>query len=253
MFETVRYISCGKFISSSEWIHQDRVIDSYEMIFVTKGFVYINENGCDYALQADDAIILQPGVRHYGYQSSTDTEFFWVHWQSDAAFSLDIKHRKIEDPYSISLYFRQLLQCRIEGKPAECFDYLARLILAELHFNSSNPNVNHTAETVAAWIKANRHTAIKAAQVAAYFGYNVDYLNKMFKASFLKSIKEYIDDERMKYIKAMMLSQNLSLNEVAVQAGFTDYKYFLKFFKYHEGITPTQFYKENAKVYINTR
>lgn len=253
MFEGVRYISCGKFISSSEWTHQDRIIDSYEVIFVTKGWVYINEDGKNYALQANDVLILQPGIRHYGYQPSRETEFFWFHWKGSTTEPLTIKHRKIEDPYSISMYFRQLLQCRIEGKPPECFDYLARLILAELHFNSANPNVNHTAENIAAWIKANRHTAIKASQVAAHFGYNVDYLNRMFKASFLKPIKEYIDEERMKYIKSIMLTQNVSLNEVAMKAGFSDYKYFLKFFKYHEGITPTQFYKENAKVYINTR
>ena len=48
MFETVKYISSGKFISNGEWIHPDRILDSYEMIFVTKGHVYLNENGTDW-------------------------------------------------------------------------------------------------------------------------------------------------------------------------------------------------------------
>ncbi len=253
MFETVKYISSGKFISNGEWIHPDRILDSYEMIFVTKGHVYLNENGTDYPLQAGDTLILQPGIRHYGYQSSHDTEFFWFHWKGEISSSILCKHRKIEDYYAISLYFRQLLQSRVEGAPSECLDYLIRLILAELLFNSASPHINHTAESIAAWIKANCHTAIKASEVAAHFGYNVDYLNRMFKANYFKSIKEYIDDERIKHIKAIMLSTDLSLNEVALKSGFSEYKYFLKFFKYHEGITPTQFFKQNARLYINSR
>lgn len=253
MFENATYISCGKFVSRGVWTHPDRVLDSHETILVTKGMVYINENGHDYILQVGDTILLQANARHYGYRSSTDTEFFWFHWRDDSLVFSEEKHRKIEDIYTISLYFRRLLQSRVEDKPAECFHYLIRLILSEIYYGGSNPHVNHTAESIAAWIKANRHTAIKASHVAARFGYNVDYLNRMFKTNFSKSIKEYIDDERMKHIKAMMLSDNISLGEIAEKAGFSQYKYFLKFFKYHEGITPTQFYRETAKLYINTR
>ena len=45
MFEEIKWISSGKFVSRGEWIHPDRIIDSYEIIFVIKGTVYIDENG----------------------------------------------------------------------------------------------------------------------------------------------------------------------------------------------------------------
>ena len=44
MFEEIKYTSCGNFISNGQWIHPDRNINSYEIIYVTKGSVYINEN-----------------------------------------------------------------------------------------------------------------------------------------------------------------------------------------------------------------
>ena len=44
MFEDVKNCGAGKFISNGEWIHPNRIIDSNEIIFVTKGEVYINEN-----------------------------------------------------------------------------------------------------------------------------------------------------------------------------------------------------------------
>ena len=76
----------------------------------------------------------------------------------------------------------------------EGMDYLTRLILIELYSNSTKPNVSHIAENVAAWIKANCHTAITEMQVARHFGYNVDYLNRVFKTYFFKTIKQFFAD-----------------------------------------------------------
>lgn len=252
MFEDVKNCGAGKFISNGEWIHPDRIIDSNEIIFVTKGEVYINENGTEYHLKPDEILILQPNLRHFGYKVSTSTEFFWLHWYGGPNMDSNIKHRKIENPYIISLYFRQLLEALVTHKTPECMNYLTRLILIELYSNSKQPIVNHTAEKVAAWIEANCHTSITEKQIASQFGYNSDYLNRLFKSSFSKTMKQYINEKRLEYIKGLMLRSDLSLKEIAHRSGFTEYKYFLKFFKYHEKVTPTEFYKQYAKMHINS-
>ena len=110
-----------------------------------------------------------------------------------------------------------------------------------------------TAEKVAAWIDGNCHTAITETQIATQFGYNADYLNRLFKSSFSKSIKQYINERRIEYIKGLMLRSELPLKEIAIRSGFDEYKYFLKFFKYHEKITPTEFHKQYAKMHINSQ
>ena len=253
MFECGINCGCGKFVSYGEWIHPDRVIDSNEIIFVTKGEVYTNENGTEYHLKPDEILILQPNLRHFGYKTSTSTEFFWLHWYGGPNMDSNMKHRKIENPYNISLYFRQLVDARVSQKSTEGMDYLTRLILIELYSNSNLPAVNHTAEKIAAWIEANCHTSITEKQIASQFGYNSDYLNRLFKSSFSKTIKQYINEKRLEYIKGLMLRSDLSLKEIAHRSGFTEYKYFLKFFKYHEKVTPTEFYKQYAKMHINSR
>lgn len=253
MFEDVKYCGAGKFISQGEWIHPDRTIDSCEIIFVTKGEVFIQENGIKYALKKDEILVLQPNLRHCGYLPSSHTEFFWLHWYGGPELSSEMKHRKIANPYGISVYLRQILDARVMQKTSEALDYLTRLVLIEFYSNSQKPNANHIAEKISAWINTNRHVPISEAQLAAHFGYNADYLNRMFKTNFSKTLKQYINDNRMKYIKNLMLCEDLTLKEIAEKAGFSEYKYFLKFFKYHEGITPTQFYKQNAKLHINSR
>lgn len=133
MFEDVKNCGAGKFISHGEWIHPDRVIDSYEIIFVTKGEVYINENGTEYLLKPEEILILQPHLRHFVYKASTNTEFFWLHWHGGPNIESDIKHRRLENSYNISLYLRQLLDARAAYKATESMDYLTRLILIELY------------------------------------------------------------------------------------------------------------------------
>lgn len=253
MFEDVKNCGAGKFVSNGEWIHPDRIIDSYEIIFVTKGEVYINENGTEYCLRPDEMLILQPNLRHFGYKTSTSTEFFWLHWYGGPNIDSNIKHRKTENPYNISLYFRQLLDARVTHKTAEGMDYLTRMILIEIYSNSCQPAVNRTAEKIAAWIRANCHNPIIERQIATQFGYNPDYLNRLFKASFSKTMKQYINEKRIEHIKGLMLRGDLPLKDIAIQSGFTEYKYFLKFFKYHEKITPTEFYKQYAMIHINSR
>jgi hypothetical protein len=82
MYENVSYCGAGKFVSHGEWIHPDRVINSYELIFVINGTVYINENHNQYKLEKNDLFLLEPGVRHFGYKKSSSTSFFWVHFNN---------------------------------------------------------------------------------------------------------------------------------------------------------------------------
>ena len=253
MFESVKSYSAGKFISKGEWKHSNKVIDTYELIFVTKGSVYINNADTEYNLGVNDVLLIEPGVRHFGYQFSTDVEFFWMHWHADDNPLKNISGGTVKNPYHIILYFRQLIEAQVMGKSQETRDYLTRLILIELDINTQQPKTNTVVAKIKVWIQANSNSPITTAEIANYFGYNADYINRVFKKSFQKTIKQYIDEERIRYIKALMINQNLPLKIVATRAGFSDYKYFLKFFKYHEGITPSEFYKQFVILNVNFR
>ena len=66
MYENITYCSAGKFVSQGEWIHPDRVINSYELIFVLSGTVYINEDNVDYQLKKNEILLLSPTAHHFG-------------------------------------------------------------------------------------------------------------------------------------------------------------------------------------------
>lgn len=251
MYEDVFYSGAGKFVSHGEWIHPDRVISTYEIIFVLGGSVHITEDRKTYCLEKNDLLLLEPGRRHFGHQVSSNTSFFWVHFKSDSRWDLLLKQQNIPDAYNLSLLFKQLMHYLTENQSRECLDYLTRLILIECLSVKKRKDANSIMAEIAAWIKANRDLPLNVTGISKRFGYNADYLSRLFKTGYNQSLKAYISDVKMDYIKQLLLTTDLSLTDISVQAGFEDYKYFLKFFKYHEGITPTQFLKAYPKTYIN--
>lgn len=253
MFESVRYISAGKFISQGAWIHPDRTIDSYEIIFVIKGNVYINEGGKEYALKENDILLLEPNVRHFGYKKSEDTSFYWMHWSCETRLFPEIKSFNSSKPYGLSILFAQLLNYSFEGVPSELSDYTARLILGEIYLRDNDSKEIRIANTVSEWIKANQDRQIKVTDISENFGYNPDYISRLFRRAYRRSLKEYIDEARIEHIKNMLLNTSFTLNEISADCGFEEYKYFLKFFKYHTKMTPTEFLNVYSGTHINNK
>ena len=71
-------------------------------------------------------------------------------------------------------------------------------------------------------------------------------LYRLFKTQFHTSIKVYILEKRMQQASKLLIeSPHLSISEIAISCGFSDYNYFIRAFKKHYQITPLQFKKIN--------
>ena len=252
MFENIKYVSSGKFVSKGMWIHPDRIINSFEIIFVIEGTVFINENGVEYTLVKNDLLILDPGLRHFGYRESSDTSFYWVHWTGSCPLPEE-KKLCIGMPYDLSLLFSQLLHYSNGVSLRESMDYITRLILAAVCRAWSESTESRMVNNIAQWIKNNSDVMIKTSDVARQFGYNADYLSRLFTRYYNKSLKKYIDQSKLQFIKTQLLNTNYTLREISDACGFSEYKYFLKFFKYHENLTPTEFCNTYYKTHINNK
>lgn len=245
MFDNMSNPRCGKHYSKESWARSDRIIRSNEIILVTKGDLYVNENGIDYHVKANELLVLQSKLRQYGYKKSCDVEHYWFLWYGDLDLLSKFKHHKIKNPNVILFYFQQLIAARTLQKSEEYINHLAKVALMEVWWCLENEQLlasNPVVEKVAAWIQTNCCAGITEAQVAEHYKYNVDYLNRIFKSVFSKTIKQYINENRLARIKELILDRDLPLHVVAKKAGFYDYKSFLKYFKYHEKITPTEFH-----------
>ncbi len=257
MYEKIRYIHSGKFTSRQTWIHQDRVIDSYELIIMTAGTAYIQVGGAEYVLTKGDVLLIPPGVPHGGTRESHDTVgFFWIHFLTDFPDELPPRYLRPENVTQAELLCRQLLHyANTEGYPPESTDCLMRLLIIEL----TSENLRALASTdklcteIKEWIRINCDLPIKVSDVANYFKYNEDYLCRVFRKCHPGGLKDYIDSLKLEKIKNDLINGSLTLQDISIKYGFSDYKYFLKYFKYHSGVSPTVYKQMYYNIHTNNK
>ena len=81
-------------------------------------------------------------------------------------------------------------------------------------------------------------------QLAEKIGISEVYLRKLFRAQYATSPAKYLISVRLKNAKKLMKYPFLTLEECALQSGFSSLQYFCRLFKKEAGISPGKYRKE---------
>jgi len=284
---TVNFLSAGKFVSSSQWTHMKRTIDSIEVLIGVKGNIYIQEGDSKFTVKPGDILLLYPGRSHFGYEySNTGDSFYWLHFvihedleilsQTDFNPTITILKNnpfaRINDDKIIlpkflsdvnvdrlTVLIHQLLHVyKTPYYTKKMADYITASLLIEitneylLKINKNSiKNLNSKLVLILNWIKINAGNDFKIEKMARELSYNKDYLARYFKKNMGMSIKEYLLLLRLNSAKKFIFETNMSIKEIAYKVGFNDYNYFIKVFKKQEGITPAQFRNTYFNLHYN--
>lgn len=77
--------------------------------------------------------------------------------------------------------------------------------------------------------------------IAARIGLNPDYLSRVFKKETGLSPVEWIVAERLEYARSLLLKTDLSVGDIAVQVGYSNFSHFSAIFKKRFGLNPRDF------------
>lgn len=257
-FENGKYFSydmIGEFHSSGEWIHPGRNIKSYEIILVLEGTVYIAEETREYILQKNQLLILEPFMEHYGYKTvSEPTAFYWLHFFTD--LEIPLKSYMGADIYEIKQLIKKLLH--ITNTPTyspAAADSAGYLIFEELiRLSAEDTSSNHAlASQITEYIRNNKKRGITVSDIARHFGYNADYIGKYFKKIHGIGLKEYLAVQRIKLAKDFLLTTDMSVKQISSELGYNEENLFIKFFTYHEKISPAAFKAKYCNTHINNK
>lgn len=132
---------------------------------------------------------------------------------------------------------------------------LAELALAKflLELNTQEQFGSRRAYEIMEFIRINAHRALTVTDVANRFGYSPDHLSKILKREFGYDTKTAIVKKRLDHIESLLINTDYSIKEIAEQTNFDDENKFVKFFKYHEELTPTQFRNRYFHVHMNSK
>lgn len=249
------YETIGEFQSDGEWIHPRRTIDSFELIFVLEGTVLITENGTNYEISKNNMIILEPFMEHFGTKMTTErVVFYWFHFKTNKPIAFKTAENRQE--YDIKYLLKKLLHiANTSGYTKSSADSLGYLIYEELLQISrkklESPSV--TVNLIKEYVKNNSNRNITVKEIAQKLKYNSDYIGKLFKAETGISLKQYISERRLKLAKDYLITTDLKVKEIAEILDFWDENLFVKFFVYHEKITPSVFRKRHYNTHINNK
>jgi len=77
----INYTLCGNLISKDEFLHPRRNIDTYVLILVKEGTLFITQSGIEYEIGANQYIYLIAGEEHFGHRPSRGRlSYLWTHF-----------------------------------------------------------------------------------------------------------------------------------------------------------------------------
>ncbi len=275
----VSFLSAGNLTNEDRFLHPRRVMDSYELISVTKGALYICSADRSYCLAPGQFLLLFPGECHFGDRPSPgELSFYWTHFhlsgqnacvcgeqQAAACFHESSRPRYILpetgdlSPNSrVNVLFVQLLDLsrRLGGFARTQCGYAQSTLLLELtnecffrrRLQQQDEKIPLQIADLMEWLQLNYDTSVSITAVAEKFGYHPSYLASLFKRYSGYTITEYLNRQRVRVAKNLLASTpNLTLAEISEQVGIGDEKYFMRLFKRYEGITATAYRKAFAQ------
>lgn len=247
------FAQIGQFVTDKDWIHPSINQRTHQIIFVTSGEVHIVENDIFYNLKSGDTLFLEAGKTHFGFEQSTGfTSFFWMH------FLLDNFSCFPDFPVSLSNYtnyppLKELIHNNLSPKrntirlDLQC----ANIIQNMCDVNSNEKEMPKLARDIFEWVRINASAQLCVNDVSNYFKFTPEYIGRITKKHFNSSIKKLINSFVTTQAKNMLSNSNYSIKEISSFLEFSDANSFIKFFKYHVHITPTEYRNSYSRTVMN--
>lgn len=267
------FIKGGKAVFQKGQVHFQRRFHIFDLLFVTKGTLYMKEEEESFSLSRGQYIILAPHLKHGGSQKcKADTEYYWVHFSLpsyELAVKNEINWSKIikrqntffhSDLYKLHIprtgiiqkmehtvdLFLKLFDLNGMNDPAEKMKQQAYFFEIIVELQKEALELPSSAQTISnrciEYIKENyRDENFNIKHMAKVLLYHPDYITRSMKRSIGITPVQYLNHYRILQAKQALQTGSLDLKTIAKEAGFSEVSYFSRVFKKKEGMTPGQF------------
>lgn len=248
----ITYEYAGLFETDKEWIHPDREEKTYEIICVTKGQVFINDNGTEYCLEKGQCLLMYPGTRHFGYRPSSNVSFYWIHFHASCG----------EFPAPAGLYtkmtdrsiFKELLHlANLPNPPLYAVNAVLIHILSYLllEYDEASAATSGLSQEIHEFIRINATAKLTCETIARRFGFSKDHVTRLLQKNIGMGTRELTDKFIMAKAKELLCNTGKYIKEISAELEFPSDKAFVSFFKYHEGISPSGFRNRFTRIHMN--
>jgi len=253
-----------KVIKNSEIYEQQKQIGEYiqnvkaALIKESQGYIaypYDKEKQLSYAITSNDLVnsrkYLNEILGHIYFSSANNLDVIKVRAMellvmiSRAALDGGADQTKIFD-INIKFLSEFFNYKTIEEVSWALTDILKKFTKETFEFS----NVRHVdlISKAVSYVKTNYMRKLTLNEVAAYVFLSPSYFSKIFKEEMKYYFNDYLNYVRVEKSKALLLTERISLVDIAANVGFYDQSYFNKVFKKITGVTPKKFKECNGQI-----
>jgi len=234
-----------------------RVLNEYQLIYVTAGSGWFESDGGEYAVVAGTIILLFPGERHrYRPSGATGWDEYWIGFKGKIMD--DLVGRNFFSPnhpcihLGINEHAFNLFNLIIEGSKREEEGYQAQISGATLHLlgtihAGNRGNLIEDQKQLDIICKArllfvsNINNEFSPEQAAKELMIGYSNFRKLFKTYTGISPGQYYIQLKIEKAKKLLCNPAIPVKEIAYELRFESHFYFSKLFKEKTGLTPTAF------------
>ena len=265
--DTIGIVRSAQKVECAEHTH-----DYIEIVYVTKGHAIERVDGMDYEVSRGDMIFMTPNSIH-SFKPDADYEKIEIFFSpSLIGNSLSTTSDKLAmlalcsfDDMRASKNYGFIRFCGTDITDVEFLlsliekEYKVKnpsyeqimcaclnILLVKMIRGSKNESVD-VWSMIAEYINENWDKGLTLASLSAKCFYNPSYFSRAFKEKFNCSLSNYIKHLRIERAKLLLLTHEITVEDVALSVGFTDRSAFYKAFHNETQKTPAKYRKENKK------
>ncbi len=127
--------------------------------------------------------------------------------------------------------------------------YMKKILLFVLTRSGVDP-ISEPAEKILEYVRENYRNRIRNDELARYFGYHPNHLNRVVKSYTGMPLKSYIIACRVAAAREQLASTDDSITEISESCGFSTPSYFTEIFSRSEGVTPREYRNRMRNVIV---
>jgi AraC-like DNA-binding protein len=231
---------------SADWVIEAKANDFHDITYVVSGAGCYLIDGVSCDVSAGDLIYIPPDkLRQAWTTADSPMEVYAVNFFTENVLPFEYINPLGYDPKLIA-YFSQLTRCWTEREEMYQLDAgaLTLQIICELYrrlcMNKPVNQLDDRIEKVKNHINENYQGKLNLTELAKLVGLSPVYLGALFAQKESCSVKEYINKVRIQNAYEIIRTEHLSVNNVALDCGYTDAFYFSRVFKKYMGVSPSK-------------
>lgn len=254
----IKLVSCGHiFAKSGREINRPNGRDDWLLFYVVKGSETFYLDSVQEATAGSFALFAPNEKQHHVYNGDATAEFYYIHFKCEKLpdeFSFksstiydmppsrqvcDVFEDIIEQMLKKRVHYEKLCICKLLC----LFSLLERGIVADKSYNESFTRIELAVHD----INKNYDSNLSLADYADMCNMSKYHFLRIFKKTVGVTPLEYRNNIRLEHAADMLCEENVSVEQVSFQLGFSSASYFSTVFKERYGVPPKQYQKNFCK------